>query len=237
MAITVVQSTGNAAFSTSTSYAQAFGSNNTAGNTLVAIGFVNGVSEVISMSDNAAGGSNTWTLVKSETETGNFITVVFVAFNCKASATPITVTMSQNGTSAIGNLFCIAEISGVNTVDQVAAAQNVASVGGIATTPSISTAFANEIVIAALRNGLSSTATVKTPYAQLGAICGASSFAGAEYQIVSSKNTYSATFGTGAIDSCLSIIFSLYQVPTAGGGGGGLSLAMDASLRLSGVRH
>ena len=110
------------------------------------------------------------------------------------------MTMALNSITAVGmNLFCIAEISGVGTVDQKASNANVA--GTAVTTPTINIQQASEIIIAAIG------ATAPTPAigtiggtsaTLLGHSAGAASYGIAEQLVVSTQTGYAGTFsGSG----------------------------------------
>lgn len=229
MSIALVQSTGNAAIGFGTSFTQAFVSNNTQGNALVAAGFTAGTSggQTVTDSQNNTG----WTLVRQQNADFNSYQIsVFVLFNCKAGAN--TVSLNLNTAENSGNLFCIAEISGVNAVDQPNGQSNASNEGSAYTTPSITTQIANEIVIAAYQSGGNPTPTITSPMATLGAAAGGSSYGVAGYAIESLTRTYSGSIGGLSSGLIGSVILSLYNSSSTGGGSG-----MNGSglLRLLGV--
>lgn len=228
---TVIQSTGNAGLTSSAGpFTQAFASNNTLGNTLVAIGWMNGVSSNTPSVTDTKG--NTWTLIKSAVSANGSQLSSFIAVNCKAGAN--TVSLTSNGTPTAGNLFCIAEINGANTIDQLAFAAGSLGNGATIVTPSITTLQANSIVISCTQTGNAATSSVSQT--QLGQVAGSSSYGNAQYETESSTGTFNGTFTTTGTTAS-GITFNLYNVSSGGGGGSGLWLAMDASVRNSGLRH
>ena len=235
MAIIVVQSTGNSTYTSETSAAQAFVSNNTAGNTLIAIGWIGSQSDVPTISDSQS--NSGWTLIKSTNFGGATNSLwAFVCFNCKGGAN--TVTMALNSITAVAmNLFCIAEISGVGVVDQKASNANVT--GPTVTTPTINIQQASEIIIAAIGCVVPTPAigTIGgTSATLLGHSAGVASYGIAEQLVVSTQTGYAGTFSVSSASNG-TIIFSLAPAQAAAGGQTGLQLAMDASLRNSGLRH
>jgi hypothetical protein len=226
MSISVLQSTGNSANTTAQSWSQAFGSNVTKGSMLVACYFAGSRTVTASIGD----GGNVWTPV------GN-ANIVFAGLNGTLyvwtapntlSGVGDTVQVSVTGGSNIhGNLFCIAEISGVNAVDQTGTNTGQTASGTTFTAASVTTQQANEIIISA-GAGNSTAFSPITPFSLLGASAGTSSFATAEYDVVSSTNMYTPTFSVGnGSTGCGSVTFSLYQ---SGGGSSNAGL-----LKLLGV--
>lgn len=210
MAISVLQSTGNSANTTAQSWTQAFGSNLTAGSILV-VGFLQGsTTATASISDSG----NSWTL-QSET-VASFAGIssklyVWTAINT-LNGVGDTVTINVTGGVNIhGNLFTIAEINGVNAVDQINSNNGQTSSGTTFTAAAITTTVANEIVIS-FGAGSSTVVNPLAPFSLLGHANGTSSFAVGESQIVSSVGTYTPTFGTNSGSTPMaSVTFSLFQ--------------------------
>jgi hypothetical protein len=115
----------------------AYGSNNAAGNTLVAMVRVTNPSGAIIIADTQG---NAWTS-RQQVTNGTSTMVWFDAIGGKAGAN--TVTVSQSSSSAFLEL-CIAEYSNVTAFDQQASTTGSGSTG---TTPSINLATGNELVI------------------------------------------------------------------------------------------
>jgi len=206
MSITVVQSTGNSAFSTAATYPQAFVSNNTAGNALVACFWCASTASAETVTDSLG---NIWTQVGIFLSNGSADQIcVFKVPSCLAGAN--TVTAHTNDGSKAGNLFCIAEISGVNTIDQNTGQSNGTESGGVYTTPSITTQTASEIIIAAYQSGAQPTPGNVAPMLLLGHASGGSSYGIAGYQIVSSVGTYGASINGLGGSGIGAVIFSLY---------------------------
>jgi hypothetical protein len=213
MSIAVVQSTGNSGYTFGSSYSQAFASANTAGNVLIAIGFANPPGQIatFTVTDNASGGSNQWSqLAVIDSNGTSTLFTAFICYSCKGTGSPITVSLNQNqGSGVAGILFCIAEISGVNALDQIATSANALSAAVNST--NITTQFAAEIVIQALQSDGTSEPQIAGGYTQLGATPTSNSYVIAGYQIVASAGSKSADFANQATNDNGVILFSLYQ--------------------------
>lgn len=214
MIISVVQSTGLASYTTASSYAQAFASNNTAGNCLVAFAWYNAASAVPSLADNGPNGGNRWeTLGYAITNAGSTVMVAYICYSCQSTGSPITLTLSQTGAASAGNLFCIAELSGVNTVDKIAFALET---GTTISAPSITTTQANAIIIQATQAGTAATPVNGGSFSLLGHVAGSSSYGVAGYQVVNSTGTYSAAFTAAAATNINGVmILALYEASSA----------------------
>jgi hypothetical protein len=140
MAITLVQKAG-AAY---TSNALAFGSNNTAGNFLIAIVRCQFTGGTITVSDTQG---NTWNYVRGpDAQLGP---VLAYAMNCKAGAN--TVTWGGPGQVLSGG---IAEYSGIAKSNALDVSNNTGTGTGTAVdSGAVNTNFANELLIAALSSG------------------------------------------------------------------------------------
>lgn len=234
MAILVLQSTGNTANTTAQSWTQAFGSNLSAGSMLV-VGFLQGsTTATASISDSG----NSWTLASKSAASFAGISselYVWTAINT-LNGVGDTVTINVTGGVNIhGNLFTIAEISGVNAIDQLNTNSGQTSSGTTFTGAALTTTQANEIIIS-FGAGNSTTINPLTPFSLLGHSSGASSFAVGESQIVSSIGTYTPTFQTNSGATPLaSVTLSLYQKSGSGASSSWLTVALANSLR--GLRH
>lgn len=139
MAISLVQKN-KVTFATATTYVLAYGSNVTAGNTLLAVSYNNGANQTQSVTDTLG---NTWTLVdtKQSFTTTNAL-VCFICQNCLGGAN--TVTLNPNNGSNSGDLL-IFEYNGVaaGSLDthNIQNGANTAPASG-----SITTTFANEML-------------------------------------------------------------------------------------------
>lgn len=128
------------AFTTGSSYANAYPSNNTAGNLLIAFADVGGTTDTLTIADS---NSNTWVqLYQDNTHQPGVTFAVWYALNCAGGANTVTV----SGTTSLLGGVAIGEWSGVNTFEQKSAI--TANTGNSFTTASITTAFSNEVVIA-----------------------------------------------------------------------------------------
>ena len=217
MAIQVRQSTGNTTFASQTAATQAFALSNIGGNCLVAIGWA-APGRTITVTDLLNPNAN-WIQVASMASDGTAIeTVAFICPECAAGSN--TVSFNVSGAAGNCNLFCIAEISGVNTLDQVNTVVNQTAIGTVAPPVTITPLQANSIVIAACQTGSSSSGPgIVTPYTVLGAATpGTNNYAGAEYNVISSAVLQTSAFTCSAAETnCSTMIFNLYQSSSGGG--------------------
>lgn len=169
-----------------------------------------GSNTVTGITDNAGGGSNSYTAIAgagSSDSTLNTSLVEWLAVNTQPIAS-ITVQFGSSFTSASQGFYGVRNISNVNAVDQVCAANNVAT----STTPggcSLTTTHANEIVFNDVAYGAQISA-VASPFALdfAGYPYGAMS-----YDVASATGTYDASFtGTGGASNASGV--SLYQAAT-----------------------
>ena len=159
---TVVQTTGNTIYTIGTSSTQAFGSNNTSGNTLVVTGFVQGTP---SLTATITDSLNTWAApdLTAANTTTNSVAFAAVLFHCAAGANTVTVTGSVGTTLVV--ITSITEISGATAIDQNATDTNVTNGTDpphALTTSSITTTAAS-IVIAMFRIGNDPAPTLESP--------------------------------------------------------------------------
>jgi len=201
----VVQTTGNAGdVATAGPYSQAFGSNNTAGNALIMGAWTSvATGQTASVTDTQG---NVWFPISALYNSSSSAQLwIYMCVNCKAGAN--TVSISVSGSPTAGNVFCIAEISGVNAVDQLATSLALGN-GTTVTMPSITTTQANSIVISLIQNANTALSTVSQT--QLGAVPGATSFSNAQYVVEASTGTYNGTFASAGnpVDGA---IFNLFQ--------------------------
>src|SRR4051812_37486634 len=106
MAVALVQNTSNFLGSANTTLAQAFGSNNTAGNMLVCVSGIFPTTNTTGISDTQG---NTWIPVLGAATSFNLRYQVWVVLNCKAGAN--TVTTQNNGSGQAYMTMQIAEFS------------------------------------------------------------------------------------------------------------------------------
>src|SRR5271154_4908719 len=183
MSISVLQSTGLAA-DQNTPLAKAFASNITLGSFLIAFAWVNDPTAALTATDNGVGGGNPWVTYATLINGGTTQFATFICYAGMAGATTLTVAKTGGtGVAEPGNLFCIAEISGANTIDQFA--QLNTFVGTVVSTPTITTQQAAAIIIQACQSGGAPTPANGTPFSVLGAAAGTTSFGVAGYDIVS----------------------------------------------------
>jgi hypothetical protein len=137
MAITLVQKT-LTPFASASSFAAAYSSNNAAGNTLIAVSYNNGASNVPTVTDTAG---NTWVSVNTALSfIGTNSLGVFICLSCVGGAN--TVTYNTNGSAGNGDL-AIFEYSGVTILDQRGIATGNSATP---TSPSITTTQTNEML-------------------------------------------------------------------------------------------
>jgi hypothetical protein len=163
------------------------------------------------VTDNASGGSNTWVQlgVLDSNGTASLFTA-FICYSCKGTGSAITVSLNQNqGSGVAGNLFCIAELSGVNALDQLTSGSNITSSAVAA--KSVSTEFASEIVIEAIQSGATGNPAPSGSWSLLGATAGVNSYGTVGYQILSSTGSPTASFGNIPSSNNGLFLFSLYK--------------------------
>lgn len=181
----------------------AYTSNNTAGNLLVCVSSL-GSATSLSISDTQ---SNTWVQADfSSTWSNNSTTsAFFYALNCKGGANTVTVV---NQSAAKADL-CIGEYSGINTLDQHATPKTQTT-GANPSSNSITTLFANEVIISWFEGNSAETA-VSTGFTVRNSITsGGSNFASFADDIVSSTGTTTATW-TMTSNNAIVGILSFYQ--------------------------
>ena len=183
--------------------AESFASNVTAGDTLFVFASGSQISNTaVTISDTLG---NTWKQVMfapqtcngSSCTTANQTTGLWVAYQAKGGADTVNVTWGAGASSVNGSGLGIAEFANVSRTDGTPAFAASAS-GTTATSPSLTTTNAKDLVIGILgggqANGGSTTPTVGSGYTLLGSY-GYTGGNGWEYQIVSSTGTYTASFG------------------------------------------
>lgn len=187
-------STGGSAFA---SESVVFGSNNTAGNMLVCcVRLPSGSGKTFTIADSQ---SNSWTQFPSSASNGTDLDTMWYAFNCKAGANTVTVSVSTGITFF---RLIIAEFSGARsfiTSSDITAERWA--------TPNFITTQSNELIIAiGLTSGAGST--VDSPFTQRQAVIGGGTSYGAfGDRIVASINSY-AGIGSGATGPYMSIAAS-----------------------------
>jgi hypothetical protein len=182
MAITLVQSA-SANYSGSGSRAIAFGSNNTLGNALFCL--FNSHANSGSVADTQL---NTW-ISLGFIGSSNTSAALFWLPSCKAGAN--TVTISSGSGSIAGT---IAEVSGVDTLDQTSGSPTTGTGAGSTWGPTgaITTINANEFIVGLVASGNGGN-QVNSPFGLLGSN---ESFFEAFYEIVSSIQTGLTASGT-----------------------------------------
>jgi hypothetical protein len=132
-----------------TSLALAYLSNNTAGNLLVA-----GVSAIPAMTGISDTGGNTWNSVTGQTSDPTC--ELRYAANCAGGANTVTVTFGSVAQPSLS----IAEYSGITTASPLDKQATAAGFGTSASTASVSTTQANELLVCLTsRNNINSPAT------------------------------------------------------------------------------
>lgn len=183
----------------------AFGSNNTAGNLLVAI--CGNENPILTFSDTQ---NNTWIALPALASSPSHKSQFFYCLNCKAGPNTVSFTATSSFPS-----INVVEYSGANTLDVSAQAINLAAVpgnGGTSTGPSITTHFANALIIEAVDDG-QHTYTAGAGYT-LRATGSTRSFI--EDQIVSSIGTYAPTFVGGDNGAISGNTLAFYFVGSSG---------------------
>ncbi len=209
------------------SNAVAYGSNNTAGNLLVAVIQVS--ADVTGVTDTAG---NTWQKAVEEENGGgaNYLEIWYVP-NCASGANTVTAANS------FGSSFChiwVAEYSGADTsspLDQTASDQN--TTGDPDSGATSTTTQANELLVGGIANNGARTATWTEPDTEQydDASAGASRALSAADEIVGSTGTYSATGTLSGSADWLAAVATFLEA----GGGGAYTLTADAgSLTLAG---
>jgi hypothetical protein len=161
MAWTVVQSARLTASVSTQNSPLAFSiANLTAGN-LILVGIATSAQVIptLTVSDNAAGGTNTYSELLTATD-GNTLcrASLFTAPIVHGAGTKPTVTVAGNQASPFGTVFTIMEVSGVqNVLDKSAVNTNPATSATPTTTATAATTAANELCVAVLANGATDT--------------------------------------------------------------------------------
>ncbi len=207
MAIARVQDVG------AVSNAVAFGSDNTAGNLLVAVIQVS--ADVTGVTDTRG---NTWVKAVEEENAGasTYLELWYVE-NCAAGANTVT---AANGFGASFAHVWVGEYSGVATssaLDQTAGGQS--STGNPDSGATATTAQADELLVGGIANNGARTVTWTEPDTEQydDATAGASRGLSAADEIVSATGTFSAT---GTMSGSADWLAAIATFKAAGGGGG-----------------
>jgi hypothetical protein len=243
MGIAYVQSAGSNAAS-GTTQTQAFASNNTAGNLLICVTDP-AVPNILLASSNPVTDTqgNTWVLAASFINASYTPQYIYYAANCKGGANTVQVVYASASAFPI---MAIAEYSGIATVSPLDQGSNITTAQTTGTpylSPTVNTNQANELLISNVYIA-AGQATTLTPAGGwnlrqqreggVGGRCDSSILD----LIVSSKGAYSSSGAyTGGQADSITIIATFIGATLPSGGGGGLNLAMDASLRNCGLRH
>lgn len=205
MAITLVQSNGNTTFASAATATQAFGSNTTSGNLLVASAFCNDASNLGSFSDTLG---NTW-------HTSVINTGAYLAYSFSTSSGANTVTFHTNNGSFACSVANVGEFSGV-----VSASSVLTNTGTEPTNPSsqnITVSGASSLIINAWRWS-GGAPTNSGSFAAVFSYGAGGGFNGLAYQIAAA-GTYQDTSATlGGSNTWASLIAS-FAPPASGGGG------------------
>jgi hypothetical protein len=183
---------------------KSFSSNVTAGDTLYvfATGFTGTTNTSVTIADTLG---NTFyqvmfapqTCSGGSCATANQTTGLWVAYQAKGGADTVTVTWGAGASNVFGSGLGIAEFANVSRTNGTAAFAASAS-GTTATSPSLTTTNANDLVIGILgggeTHGGSTAPTVGSGYTLLGS-AGYTGGNGWEYKIISSSGSQTATFG------------------------------------------
>lgn len=199
MTINYVQSAGGDAGGAGTSTTQAYTSNNTAGNGLIAI-LRTGADCTVTVTDTL---SNTgWQEdVHQVHSTDGYLLSVWSLANCKAGAN--TVNFNFNGTSTTSR-YIVAEYSGLATASMFDKKVSTESGGSFSTTPTSSAATptnASTLVIGTVAvSGLGGTITAGTGYT-LREAASASQRVALEDKILTSSSSQTASFNNSVSDN------------------------------------
>lgn len=206
-----------------------FASNNTKGNLLfLSAGFSGGGVSFSSVSDSQG---NSWSAVASPVNLQtSFPTQGWFAPNCKGGANTITVQLSGAATYVVS----AAEYQGVAANPLDVAGSPLTGTGTALTGNSVTPTKNGDLIIG---YGVRAVATI-APGTLFGLDQADSQYTFIESLVQSTATAIAATATIGTSKNWVLGTVAFKGAPASiGGGGNGLSLAMDASLRNSGLRH